>query len=150
VNVAAFEGRAGLPHAAHCANIHAAAFAATGQRIWSAQEFSDLFNATGSLLFHASQGFLLAQILDEQAEILTFAVHPDHRCHGLGSTILNQFIAFSAERGVSRCLLEVAEDNTSAISLYQTVEFKTIGCRKGYFFQNGDRIDALMMERCLR
>jgi ribosomal-protein-alanine N-acetyltransferase len=52
--------------------------------------------------------------------------------------------------GVGRLLLEVAEDNTSAIALYTECGFSTIGRRKKYYRRkSGREVDALVIERGL-
>ena len=52
---------------------------------------------------------------------------------------------------VETCFLEVAHDNRAALSLYESLGFKTVGERKGYYHRNdGPAGAALVMRLKLR
>ena len=87
-------------------------------------------------------GFLLFRVVADQAEIFTLVIAQNARKQGVGGALLKKFLARVQSR-VETIFLEVAADNTRAISLYQSVGFAQIGIRKYYYqYQNGQRADA--------
>jgi ribosomal-protein-alanine N-acetyltransferase len=78
-------------------------------------------------------GFILSRVLDQEAEILTFAVIPSFQKEGVGRCLLNEFLEFLASVSCERVFLEVAEDNEAAIALYASVGFTTVGTRLNYY-----------------
>ena len=50
-------------------------------------------------------------------------------------------------RGITLVLLEVRPTNAEARALYESLGFRVIGRRKGYYFDTGE--DALVMEAAL-
>lgn len=59
---------------------------------------------------------------------------------GIASMLLEKLIAVSKEEGVDSLTLEVNENNTYAIRLYEKYNFKKIGLRKNYYAQNENAI----------
>ena len=128
------------------AAIHAACF--TVPRPWSAAELADLIASPSTLLAEASDGFALARVAADEAELLTIAVRPEARGRGLGSALLRDVLAAAAARGAGRMVLEVAADNAAALALYRREGFAECGRRRGYYAApDGRRIDALIMAR---
>lgn len=84
----------------------------------------------------------LAVIDDDEAEVRTIGVHPDHRGRGLGRTLLTDLLEAA---GDVRVMLEVRTDNTPARTLYESVGFQTLGIRRNYYRPSG--ADAFVMER---
>jgi len=88
---------------------------------------------------------LFRRALDE-AEMLTLATAPDHQKQGHARALLKTAFTHLAERGVSRCLLDVAADNSPAITLYKKLGFNEDGRRKAYYKrQGGANVDAILM-----
>ncbi len=85
-------------------------------------------------------GFLLAQIVGSEAEILTFCVRPDQRERGIGAALLEKLIE---EIGVSSVFLDVAEDNHPARRLYERCGFKLCGGRPRYYRRGDHTVDAV-------
>ena len=122
------------------------------QDAWSYQTLSDLL-AQGSielLLVYQSDkivGYCLYQTVFEQAEILRIGTHPSYQRQGIAAQLL---IALNKElkaNNVNSLLLEVREDNSPAISLYEQQGFLLIHRRKGYYQQpQQTAIDALIMQ----
>lgn len=129
------------------AEIYASAFPLS--RPWTADEFAEF--GVSPLCFFTLQdqaGFALGQVIAGEVELLTIAITPDQQGRGLGSTLLNQFHAHAVERGARESLLEVAEDNASAIRLYQRAGYSESGRRKGYYKRSDSTVcDAILM-RC--
>lgn len=64
----------------------------------------------------------------------------DKRHLGIASSILKNLIELSKKEKVNSLTLEVSENNTNAIKLYEKYNFKKIGLRKNYYPQNENAI----------
>ena len=118
-------------------------------RPWTAQEFSELLSAPGMVFVERDQGFALARLIADEAELLTIAVAPQARGAGLGAAILAEVEADAARQGAKRMFLEVAEDNTAATALYGAANYKSAGYRKDYYRGDGRKTSALVMAKPL-
>ena len=75
-------------------------------------------------------GFLVCRRTGpDEHEILNLAVHPNHRRRGLARMLLNHMLA----PGRGSYFLEVRASNNSAICLYESVGFRQLGKREGYY-----------------
>ncbi|MBS7791055.1 GNAT family N-acetyltransferase [Roseococcus sp. SDR] len=81
----------------------------------------------------APGGFILARRVLDEAEILTLAVHPDHRRQGLGEALVETAAVVTAAAGARVMFLEVAEDNAPAMALYAKAGFERAGRRRDYY-----------------
>ena len=131
------------------AETHAAAF--DRDRPWTADEFATLLAQESTIIFGDSRSFLLARLVLDEAEILTLATHPAHQRKGLARSALAAFMTRARLLGVTRALLDVAEDNLPARALYTDAGFAEIGRRAAYY-QSRARSGqtALVMARDLR
>tara|TARA_Y100001968_G_C19315492_1_gene696447 strand:- start:17 stop:517 length:501 start_codon:yes stop_codon:yes gene_type:complete len=75
-------------------------------------------------------------VLNEYSLTL-IAVHPSQRKKGLGTLILAQICKQAHKNGLSKIILEVDEENSAAIGLYNKIGFKTVRIRKKYY-RNGN------------
>ena len=92
--------------------------------------------------------FVLFQRVLQDAEMLTLATDPAHRQNGYATALLKTAFDHLTERGVTRCLLDVAADNHAAIGLYQSLGFKREGLRKAYYHRVAAApVDAVLMGR---
>ena len=91
-------------------------------------------------------GYLLATIIDDEAEILSIGVTPERQRQGVGKRLLQRFFDYGASRNMAKALLEVAEDNVAALELYRDFGFAEFGRRKDYYKQGNQKIDAIMMK----
>lgn len=94
----------------------------------------------------AAIGFVIGQLVADEAEILSMGVSPLWQRVGLGTGLL-EGLARAARRGeAKRIFLEVAEDNAPALGLYRKLGFVETGRRKRYY-ERSDRapVDALTM-----
>lgn len=132
-----------------CAVIHAAAFYPSGGRGWTAEEFENLLERNTIILLRTEYSFLLADIFQNEAEILALAVHPDKQNQGSGGYLLEHFFEECIRSAVNQSILEVAEDNIAALRLYRGFDFETISIRKGYFKRNNGFSSALVMKKCI-
>ena len=126
--------------------IHAAGF----PQAWSAADFVNLMSSGASGLALSDStglfGFLLWRVAADEAEILTVAVDPDRRRQGAGRILLKGALELLSSAGVDRVILEVAEDNPTAIRLYASEGFETVGRRKGYYRRDGQAVDAQVLQ----
>ena len=122
---------------------------------WSARSWAEVLAMPGSFALIAALpgqpiGFLLAQMLVGEAEVLSLGVLPSHRRAGHGRRLLQAAITLAAERGAGRFLLEVAEINHGAHRFYASNGFSRIGRRTEYYRdQSGTAVDALILARPL-
>lgn len=77
-------------------------------------------------------GFYLSRQIGCEEELLLFAVAPAFRKLGIGSILLDNFVADADSRGVKRLLLEMRADNP-AESLYRRHGFLPVGLRRNYY-----------------
>lgn len=130
------------------AETHQAAFSAT--RAWSAQEFASLLDQSGVLASGDRRSFALVRVTLDEAELLTLATHPDHRRLGLGRKTLSEAEKTAQNAGAAHMFLEVAEDNTAARALYDTMQYVQVGRRPGYYMpKDGAPIAALILRKLL-
>ena len=91
-------------------------------------------------------GYLLATMIDDEAEILSIGVTPDWQRQGVGKRLLQRFFNYGASRNMAKAVLEVAENNLPALGLYRDFGFAEFGRRKDYYKHGNQKIDAIMMK----
>ncbi|MDR6265236.1 MULTISPECIES: ribosomal protein S18-alanine N-acetyltransferase [Rhodobacterales] len=133
---------------AEMAAIHAACF--TQPRPWSEAEFAELSASPQCIIQTAKLGFAIIRLAGPEAELLTIAVHPEARRQGLARSLLNALITDLNSRNCEEIFLEVVDDNTPAIQLYQSAGFENRAIRKDYYNgPNGQKSSALVMRKLL-
>lgn len=83
-------------------------------------------------------------VLDE-GQIMNVAVSPEHRRKGIAFGLMNAITEKAVLNGCTFITLEVAENNISAISLYEKCGFVSVGKRKKFY----GNVSALIMEKTL-
>jgi len=82
-------------------------------------------------------GFIIAQVeVEENTEfghIITINVVPAFRKKGIGSKMMQEMEAILKQKGISECHLEVREDNSPALKLYQNSGYQKIGRLEKYY-----------------
>lgn len=86
---------------------------------------------------------LLAPAGSGQGDIQTIAVAPAARGMGLGRGLMHALITQARRRHVAELFLEVRADNAIARALYDSLGFRQIGVRRGYYQPDG--VDAITM-----
>lgn len=94
-------------------------------------------------------GFVVISIAGGDAEILTLAVDPAWRRHGIASAVLTRAMAEAAERGAEAMFLEVGVRNNGARALYKQLGFARAGRRPAYYTTPEGPEDAIVMKRNL-
>ncbi len=137
--------QAGRSHLTVLAEIHAAAF--PPGEAWGADVIGIQLALPGVAGWVDPRGgmILVRRAIDEM-EVLTLAVAPAARRLGIGTALLGAAVTWAEAEGVSAVYLEVARDNTAALSLYRRMGFSSVGHRRGYY-RSGT--DALVLRRQL-
>ena len=126
-------------HADALAEIHASAFPPAAR--WTAESFASLLQTPGAMaMLDERGGFVLTRQAGGEAELLTIAVAPAARRHGIARTLLQAAIAACP----GPMFLEVAADNAAALALYSALDFKQVGRRRDYY---GPGRPALVLRR---
>lgn len=88
-------------------------------------------------------GYAGMWLIIDEAHITNIAIHPDHRRKGIGRVLLLCMMKVAIKYGISKMTLEVRVSNTGAQALYEQLDFKGDGIRKGYYADVNE--DALIM-----
>ena len=140
---------ASLNDAEVLAAIHAQAFEAP----WTAEALAELLAAPGVFALAVwdgaeAVGFILMRVVADEAEVLTLAVGPEHRRRGIGRALVEAGLLQAGQ--AEAVFLEVAQDNTPAIGLYERAGFAPAGRRPAYYARkNGLAADALLLRKTL-
>ena len=97
-------------------------------------------------------GFVLIQVIADEAEILTICIAPEYRLRRAGRLLLEAAIGEAGQRGATRMFLEVAETNLAARRIYGIAGFEPVGRRKAYYPGGGGATgaaDALVLRKDL-
>ena len=126
------------------AEIHAEGF----ERGWSAEELAALVGDPAVITFVLRRhsmfwpprlgGFVLVRTVADEAEVLSIVVRPLFQGRGCGRMLMEEVLRRLYRDRVANCFLEVDRDNRAAVHLYESLGFKTVGERKGYYH----RLDA--------
>jgi ribosomal protein S18 acetylase RimI-like enzyme len=93
-------------------------------------------------------GMIVYRIAGGQADILTLAVRPSWRRHGIADALLNEAMRHCEKLGAASLFLDVEDGNQAAIALYERRGFTHLRRRKLYYRQkDGSYTDALVMTR---
>ncbi len=135
-----------LAQASELAALHQQCFS---DGMWSLEQLSDSLKLTSTLGFASMlqgkiTGFILLQLMQDEAEILTFCVHPLYQRQKIGEQLLQYVISTIKE---SDLFLEVACDNAPACNLYGKLGFELMGRRPNYYRRSNGLVDALLFRR---
>lgn len=90
-------------------------------------------------------GYVIFWQIGGEVQISNFAVHPDFRRMGIGTSVLGRILEIIKRRGAKIVILEVRESNNSARFLYKKFGFKEVGIRKNYYSRPEE--DAVVMAK---
>ena len=94
------------------------------------------------ILQNQVRGFICFRNIGEESELLNICVHPLYRQMGIGKKLMEFYIGFSLAMKIKTFYLEVNVSNPSAMHLYQSFAYRSMGMRKKYY---QGKIDALLM-----
>lgn len=83
-------------------------------------------------------------VLDE-AHVTSVTIVRDCRGHGYGRELMYHLLDTARYREIHQVSLEVRESNVPARTLYESLGFRRVGIRKGYYSSTGE--DALIMAK---
>ena len=89
-------------------------------------------------------GYVCLWEIGHEIHITNLAVHPSFRRRGAARALFGRILEDARGSGVELVFLEVRPTNAEALTLYESLGFRVIGRRKGYYFDTGE--DALVME----
>ncbi len=106
---------------------------------WSEQSYraeleaDDRFTVTAH---HPGSGLVGAatfRIVQDETELFRVLVAPEHRDRGVARALLRAGVEWARACGARRMLLEVSEENTAALRLYERHSFAPIALRRDYY-----------------
>lgn len=135
------------------ARLHAAGF----YRGWPREDFVGYLSEVSTPSYVITDGarrkilgFSMLRLAGDEAELITIAIDPKLRGKGFGTALMRAMFDDLLRSPARRMVLEVAEDNPSALALYRKQRFREIGRRAGYYARaNGVPATALVMARDL-
>ena len=139
---------AGVRDAPALSLLHAASF----HRGWTDGDFERLLAERNVFAHRAMRraklvGFVLSRMAAGEAEILSVAVAPAERGHGLARRLLDLHLRRLAGAGCHAVFLEVDENNEPARRLYRRAAFREVGRRDSYYQHSGRATAALVLRR---
>ncbi len=78
-------------------------------------------------------GYVGAQIVPDEADMMNLAVSAAYRRMGIGKTLVEKLLEALRARSVRSLTLEVRVSNAPAVTLYEGLGFQTVGRRSGYY-----------------
>ena len=119
--------------------------------LWSKKQWADEFKKEGTKIFgllltNLVIGICVFQVVLDEAQINYFAVNQKFRRRGFGSYLLRDLIKKCEELSLKKLLLEVSQNNVTAVRFYDQFDFFTVGIRKNYY---KDGSHALLKEKKL-
>lgn len=74
-------------------------------------------------------GYLCADVMDREGQIIRLAVHPEVQGRGVGRTLLNAGLGFCYAQGATTVAINTQEDNHASLRLYEGFGFRRVGRR---------------------
>lgn len=121
-------------------------------RGWDISEFQNyienpIMQIWGAYHQKSLVGFLLLQVIEDEAEILTFCVSPEFQGQGIGKKILQEVIENIEESNGKEIILDVSKANSSARHIYTQLGFEPFAIREQYYTgKQGKNEDAVVMK----
>lgn len=115
---------------------------------WSEKSFVNEIKKKGSNIFIAKHnnkiiGFLASSFCFD-ININLFAVKKEYQSKGVGYLLFNYLVKYYKKNKIYKIILEVREQNYSAINFYKRNGFLIVGYRKGFYTQPLD--NAVLMD----
>ncbi len=90
-------------------------------------------------------GYVGAQIVPDEADMMNIAVNAAHRREGVARSLILELLTQLKEQGVRSLSLEVRASNLAAVTLYEGLGFLQVGRRPGYYKKPKE--DALILRK---
>lgn len=89
-------------------------------------------------------GFMIYELHKTRLHVLNFAVHADHRRHGIGQRMIDKLVAKLSNQRRSRILLEVRETNLDAQLFFREQGFRAVSVLRDFYEDTTE--DAYLMQ----
>ena len=114
-------------------------------KLWSYEQWESVLKKKDvkALAIYENEKFIgicVYQLLFDEAELLFFAIRPEHTRKGFGQSLFAEFLNISKKNNIKSIFLEVSSNNLSAIEFYKKFNFQTIRVRKNYYKNGSDAI----------
>lgn len=90
-------------------------------------------------------GYVGAQIVPDEADMMNLAVDEKYRRMGIGKALVERLVEKLQARCVRSLTLEVRVSNLPAVTLYESLGFQTVGRRPKYYQKPKE--DALILRK---
>ena len=122
----------------------------SGLTQWTLQHYEATLRNHRSFVIVAGDGakdfgFLIAESINPEVELLQIGVCPDFRRQGVARILMHKFLAWCCEAKCQKVFLEVRGGNVAAIDLYSSFDFRKVGQRPAYYSDPVE--DALLMQK---
>ena len=91
-------------------------------------------------------GHIYANMVVDQADIVSFIIKDKYRRQGFGTILFGKFISTLKSKGVKEFFLEVSENNVGAQKFYNEFGFIKIGIRLNYYKTNSGKQNAYLLK----
>lgn len=91
-------------------------------------------------------GHIYANMVADQADILSFIIKDKYRRQGFGTILFEKFLLSLKSKGVKEFFLEVSEKNIGAQKFYHGFGFIKIGNRINYYKTNSGKQNAYLLK----
>lgn len=91
-------------------------------------------------------GYGIAHILEDKAELVSMAIHPDFRRLGVGSALLDETAQRVKKYGIHQIELQVRKTNLNGFHFWKKMGFHQIGELPG-FYEDGE--NAILMKKII-
>ncbi|MEO1796010.1 MAG: GNAT family N-acetyltransferase [Pseudomonadota bacterium] len=129
--------------------LHVSAFGHAGAHGWREADFARALEDPAFALATSPDGYAIARLVLDEAELLLIATRPEARRSGVATALLSDLEARLVARGVTRLMLEVMEANVAASAFYEARGFREAGRRAGYYGRGAGH-DARLFEKALK
>jgi [ribosomal protein S18]-alanine N-acetyltransferase len=97
-----------------------------------------------------NKAFIIYNVVSEdEAEIIDIGTAPEFRNKGLAQNLLEKTLLKLKAQNIKTIFLEVAENNVSALKLYEICGFEKYNLRKNYYKSQSGRINALLLKKSI-
>lgn len=133
------------------ARLHAAGF----YRGWPVEDFTNYIHDPKRTPVYVAcdrnrkiAGFMILKLAVDSADLLTITVDRWQRSNGVGAALIRAGFDDLRMSPVTHVMLEVEEENQSAVQLYRNNGFAEIARREGYYPKPDGRAAAALVMRC--
>jgi len=115
---------------------------------WTIEQYQEIldqdnYRVLGIFPDNRLNAYIVFCLIQDEAEIINLAVHPEFRNIGLARSLISKTIDVCAQAMVKKIFLEVRSSNLPALSVYRDSGFVEVARRIKYY--QDDHEDALVL-----